>query len=270
MMFPLFGNLQVSNADPLCTTLVHVWDCLTLASSEIRSTADASRSDSCCLVTCHTLTRMITRRVARNLARTARFAATPQAAPPAAAPRRRALQCHGVSVNRAFASTSCSTVPQGAASTCADAEPYRTRIEDAVDGFVVPRAHPPAAVQAATTSTHGPLSLEQVNCFADQGFLMLRGVLAPEELDPVASAVQRLQDDHDAGTLHDHVLTITEPHTSALRSVFQVHKGTSPDDAAIAAERRAAAALGHAAEPEDTIAAALHHPFLVEAAEQVQ
>ena len=265
MMFPLFGNLQVSNADPLCTTLVHVWDCLTLASSEIRSTADASRSDSCCLVTCHTLTRMITRRVALNLARTARFAA------PTVAPH---LQCfrtgHGASVTRAFASTSCSTVTQGAASTRADAEPYRTRIEDAVDGFVVPRAHPPAAVQAATTSTHGPLSLEQVNCFANQGFLMLRGMLAPEELDPVASAVQRLQDNHDAGTLHDHVLTITEPHTSALRSVFQVHKGTSSDDAAIAAERRADAALGNAAEPEDTIAAALHHPFLVEAAEQVQ
>jgi ectoine hydroxylase len=71
----------------------------------------------------------------------------------------------------------------------------------------------------------GPLDVEQVSSYADDGFLVVEGLLAPGEVDDLNREIDRLAADP---AQRERPQSIVEPGGGALRSLFEVHRLDGP------------------------------------------
>lgn len=86
---------------------------------------------------------------------------------------------------------------------------------------VLDRPHPPVADSAVTAD--GPLSREQVESFARDGYLFLPDLFTPEEVEVYRAELDRLGSDPE---VRDSGRTITERDTDEVRSIFAVHQSS--------------------------------------------
>jgi ectoine hydroxylase len=121
---------------------------------------------------------------------------------------------------------------QHAADTLPATDRYPSRV--AATPSIVDRLDP---VVRGTTGD-GPLSAEQLEGFATDGFVVLPAALAADEVDLLLDELDRLA---ALPELHDDDRTIREPGGRTVRSIFEVHR-LSDVIAWLAADRRLAGA----------------------------
>jgi len=112
----------------------------------------------------------------------------------------------------------------------ADRYPSRTSTEPAI----VARHDPVVRGHAE----QGPLSQDQLDQFDNDGFVLLDGALAPDEVELLLDELHRLGGQPE---LRDDDRTILEPGDDVVRSIFEVHR-ISDVVARLAADRRLAGA----------------------------
>ena len=79
-----------------------------------------------------------------------------------------------------------------------------------------------------TQATKGPLSTHELKHFDERGFLILRQVFTPAEIDALRDEVfdvkARIESEGAADKVTEDMNVVTEPNSKKLRSIFEVHK----------------------------------------------
>jgi ectoine hydroxylase len=115
-------------------------------------------------------------------------------------------------------------------------EPYQSRVLPAWE--IAERVDPVVWPDPDAASSLGPLSRADVQLYASRGYLVLSQLFKPAELGRVIAEAHRLE--HEADRSRDDV--IVEPGSSAVRSVFRVHRDSPAMHGVIADPRLAGAA----------------------------
>src|SRR5690606_3279673 len=97
------------------------------------------------------------------------------------------------------------------------------------DPYPSRNSQPPSITERLDPVVHGtadgPLDGDLVTTYAEEGAIVLEGLLAPSEVAEINREVDRLAAD---GSLRDDPRSIIEPDSGALRSLFEVHRLDGP------------------------------------------